>query len=576
MVLILFLMVSSLFALEADSLFSVGDCKVGAYEGNTRQLQLKAQEFCPAANFELDINESEFNDLLFSRNGPYAKFRGTQEAQWIWTDALFLFQRATQQSLNSSDSSQLKVKSLSQLENIINSLNEKYPLSWSALIFNFQSSQLTKCLSNYSPSIQIIRDSIDVKASHVYLDLEFDQSISQIYYSQGSEFNSLTNLSSNNNFLIDSIAYSQIQNDSVNLWLVDSCGLVHRSTLQLSWPWQPSFHQIKTQGMGQIESILLSSNDMLDSMVHWRSYQLRRGDQLVALDLPVLDSNTSQILFPLLEPLAGSGDLGLEFILNTQVAARKHPVIDGVAPIIESAHLEGDTLTVIFSESLRWNSGFQLKTKLQPLQTNAWTQGINTKLSFMLSPGSIKPGDSLSLQRVLDPSGNLSDSSNYVRVEGVIAPSSSELSASYIAPSHVMYSNQNSPGVLGSSKLTQFSSWDSLSLNMPSAGYIPIRLELPAQGEGQARWEIQLDIYDQSSQAVLNSTLSVKCEDLFEGQELCLDGTYEDLLLEIPWYGRTQGERLVGTGAYIARIKVYSNNQLLINGQHRFGIKIRD
>lgn len=111
---------------------------------------------------------------------------------------------------------------------------------------------------------------------------------------------------------------------------------------------------------------------------------------------------------------------------------------------------------------------------------------------------------------------------------------------------------------------------------MPSAGYIPIRLELPAQGEGQVRWEIQLDIYDQSSQAVLNSTLSVKCEDLFEGQELCLDGTYEDLLLEIPWYGRTQGERLVGTGAYIARIKVYSNNQLLINGQHRFGIKIRD
>lgn len=576
MVLILLLMVSSIFALEADSLFSVGNCTQGTYEGNARQLQLKAQEFCPTADFELDINEVEFKDLLFSRQGPYAKFRDSQESQWIWTDALFLFQRSTQQSLTSSDSSQWKVKSLAQLENIINSLNEKYPLSWSDLIFNFQSSQLTRCLANYSPSIQIIRDSVSVEASHIYLDLEFDQSVSQIYYSQGSEFSSLNTLPSGYNFLMDSISYAKIQSDSMHLWLVDSCGLVHRSKLQLTWPWQPSFHQIKTQGIGQIESILLSSNDMLDSMVHWRSYQLRQGNQLVALDLPTLDSNTSQILFPLLEPIIGSGDLGLEFILNTQDAARKHPVIDGVSPIIEQAQLEGDTLSVIFSEPLQWNSDFQMKTKLQPLPINAWTQGFSAHYSFVLSPGSIKPGDSLSLQKVMDTSGNLADSSHYVLVKGVIAPSSVELSNSYIAPSHVVYSHQTRQGVLGSPKLSPLSSWDSSSLNLPSADYIPIRLELPAQGEGQARWEIQLDLYDQSSQVVLNSTLSIQCEDLPEGQALCMEGTYEDLLLEIPWYGRTQGERLVGTGAYIARIKVYSKNQLLIHGQHRFGVIIRD
>lgn len=570
--LLLLLSMSCVYALNLSYVQRVGDCEDPVAQGDKRTIIDWAQGQCPGQDFHLALSQSAFRELLLGNQGIYSQFQGTQEENWIWTDASYLFQKVSVGS---------QIVKISHLNSVLEILSKKYPFQSIQLSTALKQSQDVICDSTYEAPIQLIQDTLYTQGDTLHIDVEFNHSLYGAFWNRQEGFQSLKTLNIDAYHIRDQLAYSQVLQDSMTLWMVHNCGLAQAYHQELQWQWQPRFHEVKAIDQdqnGRADHIRLRSIDMLDSMKHWQSMVVQSQEhQYPVVSWDVVDSNLMIVEVQLQgEPPVSENLNQLSLVLHSTYGGRSHPILDGVAPVIIEAELSSDTLRVQFNERVYWGEAqtiVQADNSIHPLQ---WHTQDYLSWWFVLTPGVLSVGDSISPgQSVTDPYQNYAQAgSPRVMIQGELKAQNRILGNLNI-PSIISLNKQLNKSLFGD---FHFQVQDLQDVNLSlltQVKSIPIQMNLPPIGNKEKVWSIQLDVYDQNAQSVLSHHFELKCQDLNPEEIQCDEALYQPYTLTFPWYGLDENHRLLGTGIYIVQVKVQDNLGMALDSRVRIGVKRR-
>lgn len=570
--LLLLLSISCVYALNLSYVQRVGDCEDPVAQGDKRTLIDWAQGHCPGQDHHLALSQAAFRQLLLGEGGIYSQFQGTQEESWIWTDASYLFQKVSVGS---------QIVEVAHLNSVLEILSKKYPYQSTQLSSALKQSSGVICDSTYQAPIQLIQDTLYTQGDTLHIDVEFNHSLHGAFWNLQAGFQSLKTLNIDSYHIRDQLSYSQVQQDSLTLWMVHTCGLAQAYQQNLTWQWQPRFHQVKAIDKdlnGRADHIRLRSIDMLDSMQHWQSMKVRsQTSQIQVGSWEVVDSNLMVVEVPLQRELSVSENFNqLTLELHSTYGRREHAIHDGVAPVILEAELSSDTLRVQFNERVYWGEAQSLiqgDNNIQPLQ---WSTQDYQSWWFVLAPSVLSVGDSISPgQSVTDPYQNYAQvGSPRVMIQGELK-SQDRILGDLAVPDMITLNKQISKTLFGDFQFQEQDLNESKSISSSHVKSIPIQMNLPPLGEGDKAWSIQLDVYDQNAQSVLSQHFQLECQDLNPEQINCDEALYQPYQLSVPWFGLDAQHRLLGTGIYFVQVKVQDNLGLALDSRVRIGVKRR-